>query len=173
MGEVYRARDARLDRDVAIKVLPAAFAQDVTRVARFEREAKAIAALSHPNVLAVFDTGVHDGHPYVVTDLLDGETLAARLAAGALPFRKAIEWGSQIARGLAAAHGKGVVHRDLKPDNVFITADGHAKILDFGLAKTADAAAAGTLSGAAAATMAAPPMTDAGTVMGTAGYMSP
>ena len=171
MGEVYRARDARLDRDVAIKVLPAAFAQDADRIARFEREAKAIAALSHPNVLAVFDTGLHDGHAYVVTELLEGDTLAARLKAGPLPLRKAIDWGSQVARGLAAAHDKGVIHRDLKPDNIFITADGHAKILDFGLAKALDPVPQGFSP--AAATMAVAPITDAGMVMGTVGYMSP
>ncbi len=171
MGEVYRARDARLDRDVAIKVLPSAFAQDADRIARFEREAKTVAALSHPNVLAVFDTGVHDGHAYIVTELLGGETLAARLKTGAVPVRKAIDWGSQIARGLAAAHDKGVIHRDLKPDNIFITADGHAKILDFGLAKALDPVAQGFSP--EAATMAVAPITDAGLVMGTVGYMSP
>ncbi len=171
MGEVYRARDTRLDRDVAIKVLAAAIALDPDRVARFDREAKAIAALSHPNILAVFDTGVHDGHPFVVTELLEGETLTGRLHAGPLPLRKAIDWGGQIARGLAAAHGKGVIHRDLKPDNLFITADGHAKILDFGLAKAV--APAAQTDGPAGATMTAAPITDAGTVMGTAGYMSP
>jgi len=142
MGEIYRARDVRLGRDVAIKVLPTAFAADADRVARFEREAKAVAALSHPNVLAVFDVGVHGSHPFVVTELLEGQTLAERLAGGALPVRKAIDWAGQIARGLAAAHDKGVTHRDLKPDNVFITKDGLAKILDFGLAHTAPATSA-------------------------------
>jgi serine/threonine protein kinase len=134
MGEVYRARDTRLERDVAIKVLPESFANDADRRARFEREAKAIAALSHPNILAIFDTGTHEGHLYVVTELLAGETLRERLAAGALPVRKAIEVAIQIARGLAAAHDKGLVHRDLKPENVFLTKDGQVKILDFGLA---------------------------------------
>ena len=139
MGEVYRARDARLDRQVAIKVLPAAFAQDAERLARFEREAKAVAALSHPNILAIFDFGVHDGLAYAVMELLDGETLRERLARGAAPVRKATECAIQIARGLAAAHDKGIVHRDLKPENIFLLHDGQVKILDFGLARTADA----------------------------------
>ena len=165
MGEVYRARDVRLGRDVAIKVLPGAFAKDPDRVARFEREARAVAALSHPNVLAVFDTGVYLSHPFVVTELLEGQTLTERLAGGALPVRKAIDWGAQIARGLAAAHGKGVTHRDIKPDNVFITTDGLAKILDFGLAQTMAPTTAGTVT--------ALPITDAGMVIGTVGYMSP
>jgi serine/threonine protein kinase len=138
MGEVYRATDTRLDRDVAIKVLPAAFAQDPDRLARFEREAKAIAALSHPNILGIRDTGTHDGHPFVVTELLEGETLGARIgAAGSpLPVRKAIDCAVQVARGLAAAHDKGLVHRDLKPDNIFLLEDGRVKILDFGLARS-------------------------------------
>src|SRR5436190_20263963 len=113
MGEVYRARDTRLNREVAIKVLPAVFAKDPDRVARFEREARSLAALSHPNVLAVFDTGIHAGHPFMVTELLEGQTLTERLHDGLLPIRKAVDWGRQIARGLAAAHEKGVTHRDL------------------------------------------------------------
>ncbi len=167
MGEVYRAKDTRLDREVAIKVLPEGVAQDADRLARFEREAKAIAALSHPNILAIFDTGSHEGHPYVVTELLDGETLRERLSTGALPVRKAVECAVQIARGLAAAHDKGLVHRDLKPENVFVLEDGRVKILDFGLARQT-----GPTSGSgASATRAA--MTDPGTVMGTVGYMAP
>src|SRR5687767_5924193 len=118
MGEVYKAHDTRLDRVVAIKVLPAAFASDPERLVRFEREAKAVAMLSHPNILAIFDTGVQDTHAYVVTELLDGETLAERLQSGPLTVRKAVELAVQIARGLAAAHAKGIVHRDLKPANV-------------------------------------------------------
>jgi hypothetical protein len=167
MGEVYRARDTRLDRDVAIKVLPVAFVQDPDRLARFDREAKAIAALSHPNILAIYDTGTHDGHPYVVTELLEGETLRTRLAS-ALPARKAIEYAVQIARGLAAAHDKGLVHRDLKPENVFVLEDGQVKILDFGLARAVPGSAAGS---GASETVAA--LTDPGSVLGTVGYMAP
>ena len=171
MGEVYRARDARLDRQVAIKVLPAAFAQDAGRVARFEQEARAIAALSHPNVLAVFDTGLVDTgrasvrQLYLVTELLEGETLGERLRLGALPVRTSIDIGAQMARGLAAAHERGFIHRDLKPDNVFVTTAGHVKILDFGLARPTPVAEHGGESRAA--------VTDAGTVLGTAGYMAP
>ena len=165
MGEVFRARDTRLQREVAIKVLPASFAHDATRRARFERETQAVAALSHTNILAIFDTGVHDGQLFAVTELLDGNTLRARLDTGALPTKKAIDIATQIARGLAAAHEKGVVHRDLKPENVFLLRDGQVKILDFGLATTP------TNSGGDCETLAA--MTDPGTVMGTVGYMSP
>jgi len=142
MGEVYRARDTRLGHDVAVKVLPASFAADPDRRARFEREAQAVAALSHPNVVAIFDTGVHEPSPgsgdaqfYVVMELLAGQTLRERLSAGPMPVRKTVEIAAQVARGLGAAHGKGVVHRDLKPDNVFLLDDGQVKILDFGLAK--------------------------------------
>src|SRR5262245_39946505 len=117
MGEVYKARDARLNRDVAIKVLPPLFANDADRRARFEREAQTVATLAHPNVVSVFDTGIADGQLYVVMELLDGETLRARLGLGPLPVRKTIEYAAQIARGLAAAHAKGLVHRDLKPEN--------------------------------------------------------
>ncbi len=172
MGEVYRAKDTQLGREVAIKVLPESFAADPDRRARFEREAQAVAALSHPNIVAVHDTGLHTpGGPasaqaFVVMELLAGETLSGRLAAGALPVRKAVEIAVQIARGLGAAHGKGLVHRDLKPDNVFLLEDGQVKILDFGLARqTTPAAPSG-----AAETVAA---TDPGTVMGTIGYMAP
>src|SRR5262249_31454459 len=118
MGEVYRARDPRLGRDVAIKVLPAEFAADPDRLRRFELEARAAATLNHPNILAVHDIGQHEGAPYIVSELLDGETLRARLASGAMAVRKAVEYGVQIARGLAAAHDKGIVHRDLKPENI-------------------------------------------------------
>ena len=137
MGEVYRARDTRLGRDVAIKVLPAEFATDPDRLRRFELEARAVAALSHPNVLAIFDVGTHEAIPYLVTELLEGESLRDRLNAGGLTVRKAADTAVQIAQGLAAAHEKGIVHRDLKPENVFITKDGHVKILDFGIAKLA------------------------------------
>ncbi|MGH9256477.1 MAG: protein kinase domain-containing protein [Vicinamibacterales bacterium] len=183
MGEVYRARDTRLDRDVAVKVLPAAASADPERLRRFEQEARAAAALNHPNIVAVHDIGLHEGAPFIVMELLDGETLRERLAAfgahgpkspslerPALPVRKAIEYGVQIARGLAAAHDKGIVHRDLKPENLFVTADGRVKILDFGLAKLRapePALAAAT----ELPTMAAP--TTPGMVLGTVGYMAP
>jgi hypothetical protein len=168
MGEVYRARDRRLDRDVAIKVLPGSVSGDLERRARFEREAKAVAALSHPNILAIHDFGVHEGASFAVMELLHGETLRERLTSGAIPVRKATDIAIQIARGLGAAHDKNLIHRDLKPENVFLLADGQVKILDFGLAR----AAAGSDSGSGAAeTVAA--MTDPGTVMGTVGYMAP
>ncbi len=169
MGEVYRAKDTRLGRDVAIKVLPAEFAADPERLRRFEREARAVAALNHPNILAIHDVGTHERTPYLVTELLEGESLRERLQGGALPVRKAVEIGLQIAQGLAAAHEKGIVHRDLKPGNVFVTKDGHVKILDFGLAKLApprtpeEEARATTVMGE----------TEPGVVMGTVAYMSP
>jgi Tol biopolymer transport system component len=165
MGEVYRARDERLQRDVAIKVLPEHVAGDADRRARLEREAQAVAALSHPNVLSIFDTGTHEGQLFVVTELLEGETLRAKLTAGPLPIRKAIDIGVEIARGLAAAHDRQIVHRDLKPENVFVLTDGRVKILDFGLARRASPA------DGAAETVAA--QTDPGTVLGTVGYMAP
>jgi len=169
MGEVFRARDTKLGREVALKVLPVAFASDPERLARFEREARAVAALSHPNILALFDFGSHEGTAYAVTELLEGETLRERLAGGALPVRKATEYAAQVARGLAAAHDKGIVHRDLKPENLFVTADGHVKILDFGLAR--QDGATHDASDTRSPTLARP--TDAGAVMGTVGYMSP
>jgi Tol biopolymer transport system component len=167
MGEVYRARDTRLERDVAIKVLPPQFAQGPDRRARFEREARAIAALTHPNILAIHDVGSHDGTPYLVTELLEGETLRQRLGGGALAPRKAVEMAIQIAIGLAAAHEKGIVHRDLKPENVFVTRDGRVKLLDFGLA----AQFAANAGDADSPTIAAG--TEPGVVLGTVGYMSP
>jgi serine/threonine protein kinase len=168
MGEVYRARDARLNREVAIKVLPAAFARDPDRLRRFQQEAQAVAALNHPNILAVHDFGEHEGSPYLVTELLEGETLRERLRPGALPVRKATDFGAQVLRGLAAAHEKGIVHRDLKPENIFVTRDGRVKILDFGLAKLTHPD--GTVL-SDAATLAS--QTEPGVVMGTVGYMSP
>src|SRR6188474_1117664 len=135
MGEVYRARDAKLNRDVAIKVLPDRLAQDPEALARFEREAQAVAALSHPNILAIHDFGSDNGVTYAVTELLEGDTLRVRLNEGALPVRRAVDYGVHIAHGIAAAHGRGIIHRDLKPENIFITKDGVVKILDFGLAK--------------------------------------
>lgn len=166
MGEVYRARDSRLDRDVAIKVLPPELARDADALARFEQEAKAVAALSHPNILSIFDFGTHDGIVYAVMELLEGETLRASLQRGPLPERKALDYARQFAKGLAAAHARGVIHRDLKPENLFISSDGHLKILDFGLAKRQAAP-----SGATSADMTQ--LTMAGTVMGTLGYMPP
>jgi Tol biopolymer transport system component len=168
MGEVYRARDTRLGRDVALKILPESFARDADHLRRFEQEARAVAALNHPNILAVFDIGKHDGAPFIVSELLEGENLRAVLDHGAIPQRKTIEYGVQIAHGLAAAHEKGIVHRDLKPENVFITRDGRIKILDFGLAKLAQKVDADpdevTRTGS---------NTAIGVVMGTASYMAP
>ncbi len=169
MGEVYRARDARLARIVAIKVLPTSFSADQDRMQRFAQEARAAAALNHPNILSIFDIGDEHGSPYVVSELLEGETLRDRLRSGALSSRKAIDYGVQVARGLAAAHEKGIVHRDLKPENLFITSDGRVKILDFGLAKL-------TLPETSSAGADAPTLhaaTEPGLIMGTAGYMSP
>lgn len=168
MGEVYRACDTRLNRDVAIKVLPASFANDPDRLQRFAQESRAAAALNHPNILSIHDVGEDRGIPYVVTELLEGESLRERMRTGALPTRKAIDFARQIANGLAAAHAKGIVHRDLKPENLFITSDGRVKILDFGLAKftrpeSESSDDAPTLQVA----------TEVGTVLGTAGYMSP
>ena len=165
MGEVYRARDPRLGRDVAIKVLPVAFSTDVDRLHRFEREARAAAALNHPNILAVFDIGSDADAPFIVSELLEGTTLRDR-QTGPIPVRKAVTYAVAIARGLAAAHDKGITHRDLKPENLFVTTDDHVKILDFGLAKlTSDAAAANALETVT--------QTEAGAVLGTVGYMSP
>src|SRR5215510_8283405 len=170
MGEVYRARDTQLGRDVAIKVLPAAFASDPDRLRRFEQEAQAAGALNHPNILVVFHVGTHDGTPYVVTELLEGQTLRTRLDNGPISQRKALDYAVQIAHGLAAAHEKGIVHRDLKPDNLFLTNDDRVKILDFGLAKLAQP----TNDDIAQTDIATRRVhTDPGTVMGTAGYMSP
>ena len=135
MGEVYRARDTRLGRQVAVKILPDSLSQDPRRVARFETEARALAALSHPNILGIHDFGQSDGRLYAVTELLDGETLRDRMSGEALPWRKTTELAASIADGLASAHSAGIVHRDLKPENVFVTADGRVKVLDFGLAK--------------------------------------
>jgi eukaryotic-like serine/threonine-protein kinase len=169
MGEVYRARDERLDREVAVKVLPASYSADPDRLRRFEQEAKAAGRLNHPNVLAIHDVGTHDGAPYVVSELLDGGTLRERLAGGALPVRKAVDYALQVARGLGAAHEKGIVHRDLKPENLFVTSDGRVKILDFGLAKLARPESAEPMSAVATETRG----TEPGIVLGTVGYMSP
>ena len=167
MGEVYRAHHTRLGRDVALKVLPAAVSNDADRVARFEREARAVAALSHPNILAIHDFGSDNGVHYAVTELLEGQTLRDLVHSGRVPVAKAVAITIQIARGLEAAHARGLVHRDLKPDNVFVLGDGQVKILDFGLAKTSSAEAE------SATTQLSPYATEAGMVFGTAGYMSP
>src|SRR3974390_3840426 len=135
MGEVYRARDRRLGREVAVKILPASFASDPDRLRRFEQEARAIAALNHPNILGIHDIGTHGGAPFLVSEFLEGQTLREKLSSGPLPVRRAIEYALGIAEGLAAAHEKGIVHRDLKPENVFVTCDERIKVLDFGLAK--------------------------------------
>jgi eukaryotic-like serine/threonine-protein kinase len=173
MGEVYRAHDTRLDREVAIKVLPESLTAHPDRLRRFEQEARAVAALNHPNILAVYQMGTHEGASYMVSELLDGETLRERLRRGPIPLRKATDYAVQIAHGLAAAHDKGIVHRDLKPDNLFVTKDGRVKILDFGLAKLAqprDASGAeSTIAGEATIALG----TEPGMVMGTVGYMSP
>jgi len=171
MGEVYRAHDTRLGRDVALKILPESFAFDHERLHRFEQESRAVAAFNHPNILAIHDVGQHNGSPYLVSELLEGESLRAVLDRGALPQRKAIDYGVQIAQGLAIAHAREIVHRDLKPENLFLTRDGRVKILDFGLAKAMQKTGAlgpdsdgATLTGA---------RTAAGMVMGTASYMAP
>jgi len=171
MGEVYRAHDTRLGRDVALKILPESFASDRERLHRFEQESRAVAALNHPNILGIHDVGQHNGSPFFVTELLDGESLRAVLDHGALSQRRAIGYGVQIAQGLAAAHAKDLVHRDLKPENLFVTKDGRVKILDFGLAKpTTKPNVAGPDSDGVTMTS---PQTAAGMVVGTAGYMAP
>ena len=169
MGEVYRARDRKLDRDVAVKVLPESVAKDADALSRFEREAKAVAALSHPNILAIHDFGSQDGTAYAVMELLEGETLRGKIDAGPVSQRQAVDWTLQIAKGLSAAHEKGVVHRDLKPENVFVTKDGHVKILDFGLAKRVETASPADETSAPTGSGHTAP----GLVMGTVGYMSP
>ena len=172
MGDVYRARDTRLERDVAVKVLPERFVRDAEARTRFEREAKAVAALTHPNILAIHDYGSTDEAAYSVTELLEGQTLRRRMHEGPIPWRKAVEIGAALADGLAAAHAKGIVHRDLKPENIFLTADGRVKILDFGLAQlkrlepTSEEIDASTIP-------TAPLKTDPSSIMGTAGYMAP
>src|SRR5262249_14476816 len=168
MGEVYRARDTRLKRAVAIKVLPQFVSNDPDRLRRFEQEAQAAAALNHPNILAVFQLGTYQGMPFMVLELLEGQNFREQLRAGALPVSKVVDYGVQITRGLAAAHEKGIVHRDLKPENLFLTKGGRVKILDFGLAKLTQ--------GQPSVDSDAPTLaerTEPGMVMGTAGYMAP
>jgi len=174
---VYRACEPRLGRDVAVKVLSAAFSADPERLRRFEQEARAAAALNHPHILAVYDIGTHEGSPYIVSELLEGGTLRASIGGG-LPVRKAIDYAVQVGHGLAAAHEKGIVHRDLKPDNVFATATGHVKILDFGLAKLTESHGSATGLGAARPASDVEPTqaglgTETGLVLGTIGYMAP
>ena len=170
MGEVYRAHDSKLGRDVALKVLPNKFANDPDRLSRFQREAQLLATLNHPNILTIYDVGTHEGSPYVVSEMLEGETLHSRLLKGMLPLRKATDYALQLAKGLAAAHSKGVLHRDLKPENLFLTNDGRVKILDFGLAKLRQNEIAGRAESSARATGL---QTEPGVIMGTVGYMSP
>src|SRR6266540_1950645 len=169
MGEVYRARDTRLNREVAIKLLPAAFALDADRLRRFEQEARATSALNHPNILTIYDIGTHEGAPFIVAELLEGEELRELLSDGALPPRKALDYAQQVALGLAAAHEKAIVHRDLKPENLFVTHDGRLKILDFGLAKLKPQRNEIVSSEIETQKQ----ITDPGTVIGTVGYMSP
>ncbi len=165
MGEVFKARDTRLNRDVAIKLLPSSFAADEDRLRRFKLEAQSASALNHPNIVTVYDIGTEGQAPYLVTELLEGESLSNRLKRGKLSVNRVIDFGKQIAAGLAAAHAKGITHRDIKPDNLYLTKDGRVKILDFGLAKvtTPQPREGATITVA----------TNAGTVMGTAAYMSP
>jgi serine/threonine protein kinase len=166
MGEVYRARDPLLDREVAIKILPELSTTDPDRLRRFEQEARAAASLNHPNIFAVHQMGLYEGVPYLVSELLEGETLRERLSRGPLPLRKAVDFGVQIANGLAAAHEKGIVHRDLKPENLFVTKEGRVKILDFGLARVETPR---VVNNEATMTVQSEP----GMVVGTVGYMSP
>src|SRR6266404_1782302 len=171
MGEVYRARDAMLGRDLAIKVLPASLSENTDRLNRFEQEAQAAGELNHPNILSIYHIGTHDGAPCIVSELLEGEELRDRLNQGQLPLRKVVDYAQQIVSGLAAAHEKGIVHRDLKPENLFITRDERVKILDFGLAKLSDPAGSSNPDISEDATRKV--LTNPGVVMGTVGYMSP
>jgi eukaryotic-like serine/threonine-protein kinase len=173
MGEVYRARDSRLRRDVAVKILPPSFSQDAERLRRFEQEVRVVGALNHPNILAIYDTGSYNGAPYLVSELLEGETLRKHMEGSSLPQRKAIDYGIQISRGLAAAHDKGVVHRDLKPDNIFVLHDGRIKILDFGLAKLTREDPLGSATPELQTVDHPQSNTVPGQVLGTVGYMSP
>ncbi|MBI3416194.1 MAG: serine/threonine-protein kinase [Verrucomicrobia bacterium] len=180
MGEVYRAHDTRLGREVAIKVLPKEFAADADRLRRFEQEAKTLATLNHPNIMTVFAVGQHEGAPYLVSELLEGQTLRDALKNGPLTPRKAIEYALQVAQGLAAAHGKSVIHRDLKPENLFVTQEGRVKILDFGLAKLKESPKSQipnpkSIDADAPTVVAsvANESTEPGRVMGTPGYMAP
>ena len=168
MGELYRARDNRLRREVVLKMLPDASAHDADSLRRFDRETHAVAALNHPNILAIHDTGLHRSIPYAVTELLQGETLEDRLRSGPLNPQKAVEIACQIADGLSAAHAQGIVHRDIKPDNIFLTHEGRAKILDFGIARIDPSLKAGDMTGGARRRGSSSQF-----LVGTAGYMSP
>src|SRR6476646_2024613 len=169
MGEVYLARDIEIGRDVAVKVLPSTFSDEQERLKRFQQEACAAGALNHPNILSIYDVGKHDGSPYVVSELLQGETLRKRIGGTPLAPRRAIDYASQIANGLAAAHEKGIIHRDLKPENIFVTNDGRLKILDFGLAKLTRPEAESQATNMPTHTAG----TEPGMVMSTIGYLSP
>src|SRR5271166_666095 len=169
MGEVYRARDATLKRDVAIKVLPEYWSRDPERLRRFEQEAQATAALNHPNIVSIFHVGQYNGSPYIVTELLQGDSLRDRLSKGPMRLREVLDCGVELARGLAAAHDAGIIHRDLKPENIWVTKEGRIKILDFGLAKLDPAKSAST----DAETVSLEPQSHPGQVLGTVGYMSP
>ncbi len=175
MGEVYRARDTRLGRDVAVKVLPPGFAADADRLRRFEREARTVGGLSHPNLVSLFDVGTHEGGPYLVMELLEGESLREKLTGKPIPVKRAVEIARGVAEGLSAAHDRGVIHRDLKPENIFLTKEGRVKVLDFGLARTTEKADKTDRVEATEESSAptASRQTDPGTVLGTLGYMSP
>src|SRR5262245_6546277 len=174
MAEVYRARDTRLGREVALKVVKAPMAANPELLERLQKEARIAGSLNHPNLVAVYDVGQHDGTPYFVTELLEGESLRSRLTRGRVPVRTALEWGAQLARGLAAAHARGIVHRDVKPDNVFVTGDGQVKLLDFGIAKLAEVQDSSGAHGLMDATVTpGGASTTPGAVLGTPGYMSP
>src|SRR4051795_8981594 len=172
MGEVYRAQDTRLQRDVAVKVLTRNLSTDADALRRFEQEARAAGMLNHPNILAIYDIGDEGGLHYIVCELLEGESLRARIRQSPVPARKALDYAAQIARGLAAAHERNIVHRDLKPENLFITRDGHVKILDFGLAKLAGPRVPTEQTGETEPTL-VPGHTEPGRIMGTVGYMAP
>lgn len=169
MGEVYRAEDERLHRDVAMKVLPAHLSADRSSLDRFQREARAVASLSHPNILSIFDYGEANGVQYAVSEMLEGETLRTRLARGRMTPREAVTLMLEIADGVAAAHARGIVHRDLKPENIFITSEGRVKVLDFGLARGGTGAFAARRPGAATEVL----PTEPGIVLGTVGYLAP
>src|SRR6202142_3112547 len=173
MGEVYRARDLRLHRDVAIKILPPAFSRDEDRLMRFEREARAAADLNHSNILAIYDAGKQDGSPYIVSEVLKVVYLRHKLIAGLLPRREANNYATQIVQGLSVAHAKGIVHRDLKPENILITKDGRVKILDFGLAKLTQPGTSPKTGSDSSSSDAVTLETSAGMLLGTVGYMSP
>src|SRR3989441_9042136 len=168
MGEVYRALDARLDRVVAIKVLPSRHCLDPERKQRFEREARAISSLNHPNICTVHDVGSQEGIEYLVMEYLEGETLASRLMRGALPLDRALKHGIEVSDALDTAHRRGIIHRDLKPSNIFLTAHGEAKVLDFGLVKIGDESPPDMPTVTRPATLTSP-----GTTVGTVAYMSP